>query len=279
MADASLKNHPFPTSVKIVLACVLIVLIVAGASFEYSRPLQSAMATTTTGVTQGPVIVTTTSQSAGGLLQFNSSIGFSGVGKSQYSVIFNHPANVVITLCIMSQYNLPNSVTASGAVSDTFNLLGSQSTSALNQSPYGLWEWISENTSDVITVNYPSEDNMVLAAMAFTGRGATTGIENYSAGGWSSINPFSVTQGSGNIAGRMNSYFALTFNDQSGTTPDIALDGQIIPVGGFRQSQNGSRLMTIRIGYIPDDNMTIITQYRSIDAGAGAVAFVGIDPK
>ena len=279
MADTSTKNQPFPTSVKIILACVLIILIIAVASFEYSRPLQSGMATTTTGVTQGPAIVTTTAQEVSGLLRFNLSIGFSGVGKSQYSVVFNHPANVVITLCVMSQYNLPNSVTASGAVSGTFNLLGSQSTSALNQSPYGLWEWISANTSDVITINYPSEDNMVLAAMAFTGRGTTTGIENWSAGGWSTLNPISVTQGSGNIAGRMNSYFALTFNDAPGSTPDIALDGQIIPAGGSRQSQNGSRLMTIRIGYIPDDNMTIITQYRSIDAGVGAVAYVGIDPK
>ena len=279
MTDTSPKNHPFPTSVKIILACVLIVLIIAGAGFEYSRPQQSAKVTTSTFVTQAPVIVTTTAQSAGGLLRFNSSIGFSGVGKSQYSVVFNHPANVVITLCVMSQYNLPSSVAASGAVSGTFNLLGSQSTSALNQSPYGLWEWISKRTSDVITVNYPSGDNMVLAAMAFTGRGATTGIENWSAGGWSTLNPFSVTQGSGNIAGRMNSYFALTFSDVSGSTPDIALDGQIISVGGFRQSQNGSRLMTIRIGYIPDDSMTIITQYRSIDAGVGAVAFVGIDPR
>ena len=278
MAEES-PNRPFPTSVKVVLACVLIVLIVAGASFEYSRPLQSVMATTTTGVTQGPVIVTSTAQRAGGLLRFNSSIGFSGVGKSQYSVVFNHPTNVVITLCVMSQYNLPSSVAASGAVSGTFNLLDRQSTSALNQSPYGLWDWISESTSDVITVNYPSADNMVLAAMAFTGRGATTEIENWSAGGWSTLNPFSVTQGSGNIAGRMNSYFALTFSDVPGSTPDIALDGQIISVGGFRQSQNGPRLTTIRIGYIPDDSITIITQYRSIDAGVGAVAFVGIDPK
>src|SRR5208282_4573661 len=249
MADTSQKN-PFPASVKVVLACILIVLIVAGASFEYSRPLQSVMATTTTGVTQGPVIVTTTAQEVSGLLRFNSSIGFSGVGKSQYSVVFNHPTNVVITLCVMSQYNLPSSVAASGAVSGTFNLLDRQSTSALNQSPYGLWDWISESTSDVITVNYPSADNMVLAAMAFTGRGATTEIENWSAGGWSTLNPFSVTQGSGNIAGRMNSYFALTFSDVPGSTPDIALDGQIISVGGFRQSQNGPRLTTIRIGYI-----------------------------
>src|SRR5208282_3873733 len=152
MAVTSQKNHfAFPINVKIVLACVLIVLIVAGASLEYSRPQQSVTVTTTEFVTQAPVTVTNTVQRVGGLLQFNSSIGFSGVGKSQYSVVFNHPANVIITLCVMSQYNLPSSVTASGAVSGTLNLLGIQSTSALNQSPYGLWEWISESTSDVIT--------------------------------------------------------------------------------------------------------------------------------
>jgi len=106
------QKNQFPISFKIVLACVLIVLIVAGASLEYLRPQQSVTVTATAFVTQAPVTVTVTrtAQRAGGLLQFNSSIGFSGVGKSQYSVVFNHPANVIITLCVLSQYSLPTSL-------------------------------------------------------------------------------------------------------------------------------------------------------------------------
>ena len=90
MTDAPQKNHPFPTSVKIVLACVLIILIIAVASFEYSRPLQSEMATTTTGVTQGPVIVTTTVQSAVcccGLIPASVSVASANLSTVSFSII------------------------------------------------------------------------------------------------------------------------------------------------------------------------------------------------
>ncbi|HKM50182.1 MAG TPA: hypothetical protein VJZ75_03290 [Candidatus Bathyarchaeia archaeon] len=265
MAVTSQKNHfAFPINVKIVLACVLIVLIVAGASLEYSRPQQSVTVTTTEFVTQAPVTVTNTVQRVGGLLQFNSSIGFSGVGKSQYSVVFNHPANVIITLCVMSQYNLPTNVTQNGAAATSF---ADQSTSSINQTPYAVYAWIGHKTQDRITVTFPSDDAMVLAAMAFTGRGATTTVEQESAAAWTGTNPFSVTEAAGNITGRMNSYFAVTFNDSPGTIPFITLDSQITPVGVYRQSASGSRLMTMIFGYIPNNNSSITTSYTFSNAG------------
>jgi len=187
----------------------------------------------------------------------------------------HHPANVVVIYVVLSQKSLPSSVTSNGVA---ITPLASIATSSSTSSPFLLAGYISPSTQDNFTFTFPAGDAMLAAIMWFTGRGATTSVENYGVSAWTSVNPFSVTQGAGAISGRMNLYFAATWNDQPGSNPDIALDNQIIPVGGFRQSQNGSRQMTIRAGYIPDDNLAIITQYSPFNAGVGSVAFIGFDP-
>src|SRR5208282_1752719 len=180
--------------------------------------------------------------------QFNGSIGYSGAGKSQYVIVVHHPANVVIVYVVLSQKSLPSSMTSNGA---TITAQASIATSSPTSSPFLLGGFISSNTTDNLIFNFPVGDAILVAIMWFTGRGATTTVENYGTAAWTSTNPFSVTQGAGAISGRMNLYFAATWNDQPGSNPDIALDGQIIPVAVYRQSQTGSRQMTIRAGYIP----------------------------
>jgi hypothetical protein len=276
MADTSQKNQ-FPNSLKIILACVLIILIVAGASLEYLRPQQSVTVTATAFVTQAPVTVTVTKTSprlTGGL-QFNGSISYSGVGKSQYVIVLHHPANVVIVYVVLSQKSLPSSMTSNGGA---LTALTSIATSSSVSSPFLLGGFISTNTTDNFIFNFPAGDAILAAFMWFTGRGATTTVENYGTSAWTSVNPFSVTQGAGAISGRMNLYFAATWNDVPSSNPGINLDPQITPVNTYVQSQPGWRQMQIQVGYIPDDNSTIATNYSFFNAGIGSVAFLGFDP-
>jgi hypothetical protein len=283
MADTADKNH-FPTSFKIILACLLILLIVAGGSLEYLRPQQSVTVTTTEFVTQAPVTVTRAAQSVVGGVQINSSISFSGVGKTQYPVFFTHSPNLIVALVVVSQYAL-GILTVNGT---QISPLAEESNSSGNTSPFALYVYRSHNTTDLLLFKYPSIDTLLMAAMAFKGHGSLNGIENYGVSQWSSVNPFTIVQGAGSIAGRMNAYFAVTFTDASTANveqPQISLDRQITQVGSnyqlnayFQTISRYSRFMFISFGYIPSDSDQITTSYTFENAGVGAVAFVGIDP-
>ena len=208
-------------------------------------------------------------------IQFNGITSLTGVGNNQYSLAVTHPANVVINLVSLSQKSLPSSMTTNGV---TITPLASISASSPTSSPFLLAGFISTGTSDNFIFNYPAGDAMLAAMMWFTGRGATTSVENYATSAWTSVNPFTVTQGAGLITGRMNPYFAATWNDANYSNPSINLDAQITPAATYTQTQAGWRQMQLHCGYIPNDNSSTTTSYSFFNSGIGSVAFLGFDP-
>jgi len=277
-APSSRKEVALPASFhklgKLLLACILIALIVAGASLEYPHPQQQVTVTTTAFIPETVTVTKIPPKPTGGL-QFNGSIGYSGVGKSQYVIVLHHPANVVMVFVILSQKSLPSSMTSNGAA---LTALASIAVSSPTSSPFLLGGFLSGGTVDNFIFNFPAGDAILVAFMWFTGRGATTTLENYATSAWTSVNPFSVTQGAGSISGRMTPYFAATWNDVPSSNPSISLDPQIIPVNTYVQSQPGWRQMQMCVGYIADDNSSITTGYSFANAGVGSVAFLGFDP-
>src|SRR5208282_4392098 len=263
----------FRRGAKILVACILIALIVAGASLEYPHPQQSVTVTTTAFIPE-TVTVTKISPRLTGGLQFNGSIGYSGVGKSQYVIVLHHPANVVMVFVILSQKSLPSSMTSNGAA---LTALASIATSSSLSSPFLLGGFISTNRTDNFIFNFPAGDAILVAFMWFTGRGATATVENYATSAWTSVNPFSVTQGAGSISGRMTPYFAATWKDVPSSNPSINLDPQITPVNTYVQSQPGWRQMQLDCGYISNNSSSITTGYSFFNAGVGSVAFLGFD--
>src|SRR5208283_5529730 len=141
----------FRRGAKILVACILIALIVAGASLEYPHPQQSVTVTTTAFIPE-TVTVTKISPRLTGGLQFNGSIGYSGVGKSQYVIVLHHPANVVIVFALISQLSTPSSMTTNGV---TITPLADITVSSPTSSPFLLAGFISSGTVDNFVFNFP----------------------------------------------------------------------------------------------------------------------------